>query len=28
VSVEEITEILDLIMKRYNGFEMTLQSNP
>jgi tRNA-dihydrouridine synthase B len=27
-NVEEIIEILDLIMKRYNGFEMFLQSNP
>jgi nifR3 family TIM-barrel protein len=27
VSVEEISELLDLILKRYNGFEMTLQPN-
>lgn len=26
-SVEEITEILDLIMKKYSGFKMTLQPN-
>jgi tRNA-dihydrouridine synthase len=27
VSIEEISELLDLILKRYNGFEMILQPN-